>query len=95
MRRGRKRGKMPGKKVMYECKYCGEEYQNYDECEEHEKSHIRNYEDVGTKEIIDALKRMSECAYGYHIGEMVMGMPVTNFENLMTEAAKRLEEHLN
>jgi hypothetical protein len=26
---------------------------------------------------------------------LVMGMPVTNFEGLMTEAAKRLEEHLN
>lgn len=86
---------MPSKKVMYECKYCGEEYQNYDECEEHEKSHIRNYEDADTEEIIDALKRVSECAYGYHIGGMVMGMPITNFEGLLTEAAKRLEEHLN
>ena len=32
---------------------------------------------------------------GYHVGNRVLGMPVKNFENLMTEAARRLEEQDN
>lgn len=83
--------KMPSKKVIYECKYCGKEFADFDECKEHEESHIYNYENASTEEIIDALKQLGESAYGYHIGEMTMGLPVKNFENLMKEAAKRLD----
>ena len=32
---------MPSKKVFYECKYCGEVFSNFDECETHEKNHIK------------------------------------------------------
>lgn len=86
---------MPSKKVIYECKYCGKEYENYEECGEHEKSHIRNYEDANTQEIVDTLRQLSESAYGYHIGNTVMGIPVSSFESLMNESAKRLETLVN
>lgn len=45
-----------------------------------------------TNEIIRELKWLSDHAYGYHVGNLVVGIPVSNFENLMDEAAKRLEE---
>lgn len=83
---------MPSKKVIYECKYCGKEYSDYDECEDHEKTHISNFNDADTEEITQKLRELGESAYGYHIGNMVMGMPVRNFENLMNETARRLEE---
>lgn len=83
---------MPSKKVMYECKYCGKEYSNYDECERHEKSHVLIFDNTNTKEIAQKLRELGESAYGYHIGNMVMGMPVRSFENLMDEAARRLEK---
>ena len=86
---------MPSKKVMYECKYCGKEFaglDSWDECEEHEKSHLRNYQQEDTDEIIQVLRHLGEIAYGYHVGNMVFDMPVRNFESLMDEAAKRLEE---
>ena len=86
---------MPSKKIMYECKYCGKEYSDYDECNEHEKTHISNFDNADTKEIIQKLRKLGESAYGYHVGNRVLGMPVKNFENLMTEAARRLEEQDN
>ena len=86
---------MPSKRIVYECKYCGKEYINFEECNEHEESHIRNYSDANTQEIIDTLRQLSESAYGYHIRNTVMGIPVSSFESLMDEAAKRLEISLN
>ena len=83
---------MPSKKITYTCKYCGKEYSDYEECREHEDGHISDYSDIDTKEIAQKLREVGEAAYGYHIGDMVMGMPVRNFENLMDEAAKRLEK---
>lgn len=83
---------MPSKRVTYECKYCGKEFVGWDECEEHEKSHLRNYQQEDTDEIIRALRHLGGIAYGYHMGHMVFDMPVSNFESLMDEAAKRLEE---
>ena len=83
---------MPNKRVVYECKYCGKEFPIWDECEEHEKSHLRNYQQEDTDEIIRTLRHLGEIAYGYHIGHMVFDMPVSNFESLMEATAKRLEE---
>ena len=83
---------MPSKKVMYECKYCGKEYSDYDECEEHEKMHNSSFDNADTKEIAQKLRELGESAYGYHIGNMVIGMSVRSFENLMDEAARRLEK---
>ena len=79
---------MPRKKIMYECKYCGKEYSDYDECEKHEKMHIL----ADTKKIVQELKGRGETADGYYVGNRVLGMPNKNFKNLMTEAARRLEE---
>lgn len=86
---------MPRRKIIYECKYCGKEYTDIEECTEHEKSHIRDYGDANTQEIIDTLRQLSESAQGYNIGNNVIGIPVRNFESLMDEAAKRLETLLN
>ena len=83
---------MPSKRVVYECKYCGKDFAIWNECEEHEKSHLRDYRQADTNEIIRGLKWLSDHAYGYHVGNLVVGIPVSNFENLMDEAAKRLEE---
>lgn len=83
---------MPSKRVVYECKYCGKEFPIWDECEEHEQSHIRNYRQADTQEIIEELKRLEKCAYAYSVGNLTVGMPSRNFETLMREAAKRLEE---
>ena len=51
----------------------------------------RDYRQADTNEIIRELKWLSDHAYGYHVGNLVVGIPVSNFENLMDEAAKRLE----
>lgn len=83
---------MPNKRVTYECKYCGEEFPNWDECEEHEYTHLCNYSNKDTKVVIELLRQLSENAYDYRIGDLVFGMPISNFESLMNEAAKRLEE---
>ena len=53
---------MPRRKIIYECKYCGKEYTDIEECTEHEKSHIRDYGDANTQEIIDTLRQLSESA---------------------------------
>jgi hypothetical protein len=82
---------MPSKKVIYECKYCGKAYSYYDECDECEKSHLRDFSKADTQEIVEELRLIGAIACGYHIGYTVMGMPLSNFESLITEAAKRLE----
>lgn len=82
---------MPSKKVIYECKYCGKQYHDCEECEACEKSHLCDYSDASTTEIVNMLEQIGESAYGYHVGGMVFGMPVTNFTNLLHETTKRLE----
>lgn len=82
---------MPSKRITYECKYCGKEFTGWDECEEHEQSHLRDYRQAETKEVIETLRYLGECAYGYHVGNLVAGIPVSNFTNLMEEVARRLE----
>ena len=77
---------------MYECKYCGEVFSNFDECEVHEKHHIKEYDEADTSEIIKELRNLGENAYGWHIGYQICGIPVRNFTNLLEEAARRLEE---
>jgi hypothetical protein len=83
---------MPSKKIVYECKYCRKEFTDYDECEEHEHTHICAYDEVDNVRIAKELRLLGEIASGYHIGGMVMGMPLKNYENLMEEAANRLEK---
>lgn len=77
---------------MFECSYCGRTFDNYEECNECEQSHIVDYKDVATNEIISELRRISDVAYMYHVCHMVAGLPLGSFENLMNEAANRLEK---
>lgn len=88
---------MPSKivRVLYECKHCGKEFEFWDECNEHEQSHIRDYKQADTQEIIEELKWLSDHSYGYHVGNLVVGIPASNFASLMDEAAKRLEGEAN
>lgn len=83
---------MPSKIIGYKCKYCGRTYNDYNTCADHEKSHIRKYHDIDTNNIVQALRELSENAYAYSINDMIMGVPVSNFENLLNEAANRLEK---
>ncbi len=83
---------MPSKRTVYECEYCGKEFSFLDECDEHEQSHIRDYKQADTQEIIEELKQLGERAYSYHVGKLTVGIPTRNFKCLMNEAAKRLEE---
>lgn len=83
---------MPSKKVVYECKYCRKEFTDYDECEEHEHTHICTYDEMDNVRIAEKLRLLGESARGYHICDTVMGMPLTNYKNLMKEAADRLEK---
>ena len=86
---------MPNKNITYTCEYCCKEFATITECEMHERSHMHNYEDDKTEKIIEELRCLSLAAYGYRIGYEVMGMPISNFESLMNEAAKRLGNNQN
>ena len=59
---------MPSKKIVYECKYCRKEFTDYDECEEHEHTHICAYDEVDNVRIAKELRLLGEIASGYHIG---------------------------
>lgn len=80
------------KKIVFTCEYCGLEFDNESDCEEHEETHIEDYSELSNKDIAKELDRLSLIAYDYRIGYSVMGMPITNFEHLMDEAAKRVRE---
>ena len=74
------------------CDFCEMEFDTEEECEEHEKSHIRDYSEVSNAEIVEELNYLGSVAYDYQIGNAVMGLPVGSFENLMDEVAKRLRD---
>lgn len=80
------------KKICYECEFCGESFETEEECEEHEKSHVRDYSEVSNAEIADALNYLREFACDYRICNKVRGMPIDSFKNLMREAARRLAD---
>lgn len=72
--------------------FVGKNLSGWDECEEHEQSHLlRLSVQAETKEVIETLRYLGECAYGYHVGNLVAGIPVSNFTNLVEEVARRLE----
>lgn len=83
---------MPCMKTIYTCKYCDKEFMNETECAEHEDSHIKKYDDASNEEIAKELESLSDSAYGWHMNDMVIGIPVSNFENLLDVAAKRLRK---
>lgn len=83
---------MPRKLVTFECKYCNKVFDDYNECEEHEETHIRDYSDADTNEIVAKLRELSDLAPLYHIGGMVFGLPANSVQSLLETAAKRLED---
>lgn len=80
------------KKTVFVCEYCGHEFENEANCEEHEKTHIMDYSLVSNKEIAKDLDVLGAVAYSYRFGNKVMGMKIESFENLMGEAAERLRK---
>lgn len=76
----------------YECEFCGLAFETEAECERHEETHLCDYKHTPTKTIADALNDLSSRAYDYRIGSTVMGVPISNFQHLLDEAAKRLRE---
>lgn len=79
------------KREIYTCEFCGKEFTSPEECEEHEKSHENDYSETSNETIAEDLEYLSETAYGYRWGNLVMGMPLKSFERLMAEAAWRLK----
>lgn len=82
-------------KKTYVCKYCGKEFSTMCDCRIHEKDHIETFFDFFEKsnmKIAHELYGLYCSANRYQVGDSVMGMPVTNFENLMREAARRLAD---
>ena len=82
-------------KDAYVCKYCGKEFRTMCDCRIHEKDHIETFSDFFEKsniKIAYELYGLYCSANRYQVGDSVMGMPVTNFENLMREAARRLAD---
>lgn len=77
---------------IYQCEFCSLTFESEADCKCHEKTHICNYKHASNKTIADALCALSNSAYGYRIDSTVMGIPISNFEDLLNEAAKRLKD---
>ncbi len=75
----------------YCCEYCDKYFYSEEKCEEHEKSHIKDYSNAPDSEISKELKMLSDRGYGYRFGNSVLGIPIKNFESILDTAAKRLE----
>lgn len=77
---------------IYKCEFCDMTFENETDCKYHEETHMYDYKYAPNKTIADALYTLSDSAYGYRIGSTVMGIPISNFESLLKEAAKRLKD---
>lgn len=80
------------KKTVFVCEYCGLVFDKKADCEKHEEIHIEDFSKKSNKEISDRLYHLYSFGEKYRIGNKVLGMPITNFENLMCEAAKRMRK---
>lgn len=78
---------------IFTCEHCGREFYSWEECEEHEKTHIETFDDATEKEVAERLELLKDVAYGYRFGNEVLGMPIQSFYNLMDKAAKELRKH--
>lgn len=76
----------------YYCELCGEVFDTAEECKKHERTHCTNWEEADNKKIAEELRHLSDDAYNYRINGTVLGYFVSDFSNLMDEAAKRLGE---
>lgn len=80
------------KTEKYCCDLCGDEFDTEEECEAHEAKHYTNWGKADNKQIAKDLRYISDTAHDYRFGEMVLGYFLSDFEALMDEAAKRIEE---
>lgn len=80
------------KRTVFSCEYCGIEFDNEADCEEHEETHIEDFSKKSNKEISDRLFLLYSFGGNYRIGNTVLGMPIDSFLSLMREAAQRVRE---
>ena len=81
-------------RIKYQCNYCEKLFDTQLEREEHEiEKHLIDYSLKDNATVVEALRELSNCAYGYNIYNEVCGMPVSNFETLIDTAANRLERY--
>lgn len=85
------------KRILYCCSYCGKEFNSKECCLEHEENHDTSYDysDCSDQKISEELRRLANRASAYHMFGEVVGMPLHSFENLMTEAARRIVDKEN
>lgn len=74
----------------YYCDLCGLGFDRRKECEEHERQHHTNWKETDNKRIAEALYDLSDGVFDYRANGTVLGYFVSDFSNLMHEAAKRL-----
>ena len=82
---------MPKKRPIYACNYCGAEFDSYDEALECEISHEKNYDEASPEEILKELKNIKDVAPGYHIGNEVLGYPVSSFCSILDRTIELLK----
>ena len=71
------------KEVIYICQYCNKQFSDADECMEHEKTHKRDCSNASNEEVKKALQQIEDAVWGWHVGNMICGIPVTNFESII------------
>lgn len=78
------------KNVTYECEICGNLFDNKQECEECEESHIVDFSERSIDELTGYLIYLKQSAHGYRMGKTTMGIHTRTFINLMDETIKKL-----
>lgn len=79
----------------YVCEHCGKKFDDRDACIEHEKSHVKTFEDISNYELASVLEDIASRGTMYRFGETILGMPLKTFDNALSEAAKRLAKGTN
>lgn len=83
---------MPRESKLYQCKYCDKIFASYEEALECEKSHEKNYDNASRDEIAEELRMIRDLAPGYHVGEMVFGIPLDSFCSIINRAIELIRE---
>ena len=81
------------KMTSYLCDYCGAAFASEEVCREHEGTHTHDHSGWSDRELSDALAELADEAYTYQAFNMVCGLPLEDFSNLMTVAARRLRAY--
>lgn len=78
--------------TIYTCDYCGEEFVDKSECENHEARHNKLFDEASDAELAIELCNLREAANDYHNGNKILGMHLSSFKSLMSNAAKELRK---